>query len=151
MRRGYTVVETLLVLAVLAIGIRLALPTLREGWLRGEAVEVVETIRAVEGAARTAHRSGGADALSGAPAGVIPEGLRPHLPEAVAFQGTAWTLEWRHWTFGEALGSAVVGDGVGTVTVTIPDPALQEAFLRLAHPSLWLQVGDTFSFLVPGL
>jgi hypothetical protein len=40
---------------------------------------------------------------------------------------------------------------MGTITVRIPDPALQDAFQRLAYPSLWLRTGDSFAFLVPGV
>lgn len=151
MRRGYTVIEVLLVVAILAIAGRVAYPQLRERFLRGEARTIVEAVRVLEAAAREADASAGVDALAGAPLGRVPGGLARFLPSDFAFQTGTYRLGWSRWRFGETLDRLVVGDGLGTITVEIPDPALQDAFMRLAYPSLWLRVGDSFSFLVPEL
>lgn len=149
MRRGFTVVETLIAVAALALVVRLLLPGLQEWWYRGKAVEIVEAIRTVEAAARQVRGSTGSIALAGADAGVVPEGLVAALPGGFAFERDDYTLGWRHWTLGPTLAASVDGEAVGTITVSIENPRLQDAFLRFSHPSLWFQAGETFAFLVP--
>ena len=79
------------------------------------------------------------------------EALAARLPGDFRFQSEAFSLAWSYWPLDGTLSRMVAGDGVGAVTVHIPDPALQNEFLRLAWPSLWYRSGEHFTFLVPGL
>ena len=150
-RRGVTVVETLLVLAVLAIAGKVGGHLASEWWLQREAAEIVEAIREVDRAARQAGASGGEATLAGAPLGEVPEGLAVALPPDFAFRRAAFTLGWNYWPLGEELAPLIQGEGVGSVTVHVPDPDLQAAFLRLALPSLLYRAEDRFTFVVAGL
>ncbi len=138
MRRGYTVVEVVIGLSVLAIGAALTLPALRTARLQRDAREVVTAIRTVEAAALQAR---GLDLeYSSAPVGEIPSELADLLPSEFTFTRPGFRMGWGHWTLGRSLGPLIEGDAVGTVVVEIRDPSLREAVLRLVRPSLWYRV-----------
>ena len=149
MRRGATVIETLTVLAILAVGLRFALHAGQQRVLRGEASQIVAAGRALQDAATRAADEGGLDSLQGAPLGEVPTGLAAYLPAQVSLRTQEYEVGWSHWILGDTLDPLIAGDALGTVTVRIADPALQNAFLELAHPSLWYRVDDCFTFLVP--
>lgn len=147
MRRGYTVVEVVIALSVVAIGAALALPALRTARLHGDAREVVTAIRTVEAAALQARTLG--LEFTGTPMGEVPSELAGLLPSEFTFARPGFRMGWGHWRFGRNLGPLIEGDAVGTVVVAIPDPALQEAVLRLVRPSLLYRVDDRFAFILP--
>ena len=149
MRRGYTVVEVVMVVALLAIAAGVAIPLARSASLESEARSVVEAIRALESALDAAHASGNGPVTGIAGPDAVPPRLARHLPPDFTFHRSGFRLTWTPWTPGEALAPLIAAEQVGTVVVEIRDPELQEAFLRLAHPSLWYRTGDTFAFLLP--
>lgn len=151
MKRGFTVVETLIAIAALALITRLLLPGVQEWWYRGKAAEIVQAVRAVESASREVHAGGDAEALAGADTGVVPAGLAAELPAGFAFARDGYALGWTHWRLGSTLSASVAGEGVGAITVSIENPRVRDAFLRFSHPSLWFQAGETLAFLVPEL
>ena len=83
--------------------------------------------------------------------GQVPPAFGERLPGGFDFRREAFSLGWSYWPLGDTLNGLVEGEGLGTVTVYIPDPALQNEFLRLAWPSVWYRSGDHFTFLVAGL
>lgn len=142
-------VDGVLVLALLAIAVRVGTPLLTHWWYERQAAEVVKTVRQVYDAALEARTLDGVDALRGAPLGEIPTGLAPHLPPGTAFRTPGVALDWSWWTFGEVLDPLVEGDGVGTLTVHIDHPRVRDAFRRLAWRSVWLDTGTELAFLLP--
>lgn len=150
-RAGFTLVDTVILLAVLAIGLRLALPVLEERRLRATSAELVTSLRTLETATR-AWAEATPDTLEARAAeGEAPDELARRLAGAVPFRTDDYSIAWRVQRLGGASDRVLAGSRAAIVTVRIPHPALREAFQSLAYPSVWLRHGDTFAFLVAGL
>ena len=84
-RRGFTLVEMLIVAVVAGILAGLAMPNLREAVFRAEAAKVASDVHTVELAVRTYMEDNGAVPRSGR-WGQSPPGLSEYLPEGFPFQ-----------------------------------------------------------------
>lgn len=120
-RRGFTVVELLIVVCIIGILAAVATPKLQGARAHARAADVVGSMRAVRIAA-TIYEDSAATWPPTAAIGVSPADLVGYLPRAGVgiFSGNGWSMQWRQVTVMIG-GSATVE---GTMEVRLTDPLL---------------------------
>ncbi|MDT8369159.1 MAG: hypothetical protein RQ745_08115 [Longimicrobiales bacterium] len=150
-RRPRTVFDWMIGVSLVAIGLAVAVPRVSDASRKRAAVDILDAVREVEEAARTAARAGDWPALEDAPAGRVPAGLSVYLPEGFAFDDRRFVLDWDLFEIEGMLRPLIVGEVHGGISVTLDTPELADEVQHLAGRRVWMRVGDEVSFLVPGL
>jgi prepilin-type N-terminal cleavage/methylation domain-containing protein len=142
-RGGFTLVELLLVVAIVGILAQIAIPNYRNLVTRARAVDVLGDIEVIEQGARNFQGDRHLWPPDAAP-GVIPPGLATYLPDAFSFTGEDFQLDWENID----LPGGLPGDpgtsrilGVGVVT---GNAELAEALVAIFGQAGWYVVGSTY-------
>jgi len=137
--RGFTLVETMTALLLVATLVRIAVPNLQEMRLKGRAAEALDAIRTVEVAATEFH---GANLRwpQGGGMGEVPGELRPFLPDGFAFEVDGYALAWEHWVLPRGLPRNPGRNRLLAVSVSSSEPLLLDAVVE--------RVGDSRPHLV---
>ncbi len=125
-RRGFTVIELLIVICIIGIISGIAIPRLHRAQAQARAADVVGAMRAVRIAATFYHDSAGTWPPTAA-VGVQPSGLEDYLPHSDPFTGTGWMMHWERLTVVEA-GRTIE---MGSLTVVAQDADICPAVSRL--------------------
>lgn len=127
-RRGYTIVELLIVVCILGILATIAIPKLQGARAHARAADIVGVLRAVR-IASTIYFDSANTYPPTAAAGNVPTGLAGYLPRGGngIFTGNGWTLRWRK--------TSIVSGGSttteGSMVVRTTDPLLCEPLSAL--------------------
>jgi prepilin-type N-terminal cleavage/methylation domain-containing protein len=151
-RRGFTLVEVMIVATIIAILTRIALPKYRQVRTRARAAAIISELNVVRGAAYQSFENRGvwpADAATGK----IPTHLTTLLPGSLSFQPEkAVSYDWRLTGMpggnpSKATTSATMGMGVSTSDLILRAEVQRQL---AAHPTLvtggivyWLIWGPT--------
>ena len=145
-RAGVTLVEIAMVLALVSIIARIALPSVQESLTRARATAAVGDVEVVRVAA-AAYYARSNEWPAEAPAGVIPEGLAQDLPAGFSFDRGSYRLDWDRYTLADSL----PGSGVSTllgISIATDDALLGNAVAALIGPRGWYTLGNNATFLV---
>lgn len=121
-RRGFTLVELLVVVVIVGLLAGIAQPRLRRALLRARAADAVADMKVVDLAVRT-HLFEEHEWPSDQNRGVVPPGLEPYLPTDFSFVGDGYLLDFDNWL--EA------SEGVVGVSVIVEDTSLQREVAEL--------------------
>lgn len=99
-RRGFSLVELLIAMAVLAILAGLALPSLQGAVIRAYAVDVVANVNVIRVAAHDVLSDTGTLPAPGGAPGSIPAAMVSSLPEGFDFAQQDITYSWDVWPAG---------------------------------------------------
>ncbi|MBW3533689.1 MAG: prepilin-type N-terminal cleavage/methylation domain-containing protein [Gemmatimonadetes bacterium] len=146
-RRGFTLVEVLVVVMVMSIVTRIALPNVQEALLRARATEAVATLRVVEVAAREYNATTGAWPME-APPGEVPPELVGYLPDGFDFQLEEYQLDWERWSLPDGLPSDPDADELVGVSLVTDREDLGLAVAELLGSSGWYTLGDHYTRLI---
>lgn len=146
-RGGFTLIELMVVAAIVGILAGLAIPNLRTVLLRARATELVGDMDVV----RTGVQSFHANSLSWPPEtgpGVIPPGLEPYLPDGYSFVRSGYQLDFENMS----LPGGLPGDP-GTrrligVSVVVTDEILGNALVELLGSAIVFSVGNTHTVVI---
>jgi prepilin-type N-terminal cleavage/methylation domain-containing protein len=129
-RRGYSLIELLTVLLVLAALTRLAVPRFRDVKRRALAAEILGDIDMLRIAFINYHADTGAYPPDYGP-GTVPTELLNYVPKGTDFVRGNYTLDWETWTASGPSGGTVVG-----IKVDAPDPELVRLASNLVGPAV---------------
>jgi prepilin-type N-terminal cleavage/methylation domain-containing protein len=150
---GFTLVEVILVLAVVSILTRIALPSFQEAATRARATAALGDVEVVRTAAVNYHARTN-EWPAEAPAGQVPPELVNDLPEGFSFDRGAYQLDWDRWSMPGGLpGGAGAPTGPHTllgVSVATPNALLGNAVAGLVNRSGWYSLGNNNTFLIDG-
>lgn len=131
-RRGFTLVELLVVLVIISLLVGLARPRLQRALIEARAAEVIATLDAVREAAYE-YQSRTGEWPGDESRGVMPDGLRNMLGDDFSFSRDGYVLDYDRWDGPFQVGVSIIPD----------DPRLGEALLNRLGGSGW---GDSDRF-----
>jgi len=145
-RQGFTLIELMIVVAVIGILTAVGIPRYRDMKRRGYSAKVMRDINTVRIAAFNYFADNATyppDGGSGSP----PPVLVPYLPQKFSFSGEHYTLDYDVWPSPLNPSQLVVG-----VTVTSSDEELVNIVARtLQAGGMGINVGNSYTYIFAGL
>ena len=147
---GFTFAEVIVVVALVSIIARIALPNVQEALTRARAAAAVGEVDVVRTAA-AAHYARTRQWPQDAPAGVVPTGLEEDLPEGFSFDRGAYLLDWERWTLPDGLPDGSGPEILLGISIATEDELLGNTVAALMGPQGWYALGNHATFLVEGI
>ena len=148
-RRGFTLIELAIVVLIMGILARIALPTYQNLVLKARAVEALADINTVRLAAYeyNADTNQWPDDVN---RGVVPPELQPYLGPDFSFEREHYHLDWDNWTLPD--GSPQYGNDVLLgVSMATQHAALGNALVeRLGGKAARFTIDEHYTFVVVG-
>ena len=146
-RGGFTLVELMVVAAIVGILAGLAIPNLRTILLRARATELAGDMEVV----RTAALSFNGDhhtwpAETGA--GAIPSGLEDYLPDNYSFQRNGYQMDFENWSLPGGLPGDPSTHTLIGVSVVVQDETLGNALIEFLGSAIIFSVGNTHTVVI---
>jgi prepilin-type N-terminal cleavage/methylation domain-containing protein len=148
---GFTLVEVVVVVAVVSILTRIALPNFQEAAIRARAAAALGDVDVVRTAAVN-YNARTNEWPAEAPAGQVPPELVADLPEGFTFDRGEYLLDWDRWSLPAGLPGETGGrpHTLLGVSVATDDPLLGNAVAGLVNQNGWYSLGNTNTFLIDG-
>ena len=149
-RAGFTLVEMVVVVAVVSIIARIALPNVQEAVIRARAVAALGDVEVVRTAAANYHARSN-EWPAEAPPGVVPPELVAELPEGFTFDRGEYQLDWERWSLPDGIPPHSGAKTLIGVSIATPDDLLGNAVAGLIGNNGWYSMGNSYTFLVEGI
>ena len=141
-RAGYSLVELLLVLALISLIVAITLPNLQRAIVKARATEALSDLNVVKVGVlnyQADHSSWPPDAA----AGQVPSGLEGYLPEGFGFTHERYTLDYENWTGQDP--------GVIAVTLVTSNDELGLALLDMLETNAWTDGNQKYTWVIEWL
>lgn len=146
-RGGFTLVELLVVAAIVGILAGLAIPNLRTVLLRARATELAGDLEVVRTAVLN-YMGNQHSWPSEAGSGQIPGGLEEYLPDNYSFTRNGYDLDFENWSLPGGLpGDPSTRTLIG-VSVVVTDPQLGNALVELLGNAIVFSSGNTHTVVI---
>ena len=149
-RGGFTLVEIVVVVAVVSILARIALPNFEEAVIRARAAAALGDVEVVRTAAANYHARTDQWPAEATP-GVVPPELVQDLPEGFAFDRGGYQLDWDRWSLPDGLPRGTGPRVLVGVSIQTPDELLGNAVAALIGDRGWYSLGHANTFLIDAL
>ncbi len=146
-RGGFTLIELMIVAAIVGILAGLAIPNLRTMIYRARAVEMAGDLEVVKVATlnyNANHHTWPAEAGLGS----IPTGLDTYLPENYSFVKDGYQLDYENWALPSGLPSDPSASLLIGVSVTVDDPLMGNALLEFLGTAIVFSVSTTHTIVI---
>ena len=146
-RGGFTLVELLLVVAIVGILAQIAIPNYRAITMKARAAAAVGDIEVIEQAVR--NYQGNIHAWpSESAAGDIPSGLLPYLPEGFSFTRDDYVLDWEAFDLPGGLPGDPETTTILGVAIVTGNVELGEALVDIFGETMWYVVGNSYTRII---
>lgn len=147
-RGGFTLVELLVVVLVVAILARVAIPSYRRYVYAARAATVVAEIHTVRIAAYAYHAETGAWPPD-VNRGIVPPELAPYLGGGFTFVRDRYLLDWENWTLPDGTPERPETGTVVGISLTTEDTTLGRAFIDLlGDGTAAATIDDHYTFIL---
>lgn len=146
-RHGFSLVEVMVVVVVMSIVTRIALPNVQEALLRARATEAMATLRVVEVAARQYNADTGTWPME-SPPGEIPPELVAYVPDGFTFSFEEYQLDWERWSLPNGLPSDPDADEMVGVSLISDREDLGLAVAQILGSSGWYVLGNHYTRII---
>ena len=146
-RGGFTLVELMVVAAIVGILAGLAIPNLRTILLRARATELAGDMEVVRTAALSFngdHHTWPAESAAGA----IPSGLEDYLPDNYSFQRNGYQMDFENWNLPGGLPGDPSTHTLIGVSVVVQDETLGNALMEFLGSAIVFSVGNTHTVVI---
>jgi prepilin-type N-terminal cleavage/methylation domain-containing protein len=147
-RAGFGLAELVVVLLVVSILARLALPVYQYLVLKSEAAATLGAIQAVREAAYEYYEDTDAWPVDHDP-GIVPPELEPYLSEGFSFDRRRHRLDWESWALPDGSPGHADLEGLVGISVTLSEATFRralEAGIDSTFP--FYRLGDRYTFLI---
>lgn len=141
--------ELIVVIAVISILARLALPSFQESVIRARAAAAMGDVDVVRTAAANYHARAN-QWPADAPAGVVPPELVEDLPEGFTFERDGYRLDWEIWVLPDGIPPHTGPRTLVGVSIVTDEELLGNAVGGLMGGSGWYSMGNAYTFLIEG-
>ena len=120
---GFTLIETVIVLCIVSVLVRIAIPAyaaIRRDSIASQAVGDFNVVRSATIAQFEATGRYPADA----PSGFVPAGMAAYLPRDFSFARREYELDWQNYVVADTTTSGAVPGQILALTVTAHDPQM---------------------------
>lgn len=149
-RRGFSLIELLMVVVIIGTLARIAIPNYQGLKRKAEAADVIGNFEVVKVAAFTYH----ADHHSFPPdynRGIVPTELVDYLPEGFSFEYRDYLLDWERWILEDGTPSRPnTGVMVGVSLVTDDEDFGNEVLNLLGESAATFTIEDHFTYIFEG-
>lgn len=146
-RGGFTLVELMVVAAIVGILAGLAIPNLRTVLMRARATELAGDMDVVRTAVLSYNGERHTWPAESA-AGSIPGGLEDYLPEGYSFQRNGYQLDFENWSLPGGLPGDPSTHTLIGVSVVVQDPNLSNALVEFLGSAIVFSVGNTHTVVI---
>jgi len=138
-RAGFTLVELVVVVAVIAFLAAIAAPNLQRAIVKARAAEAVSDLQVIRVAVLNYHAD-----LSTYPRDVsrgrVPAGLASYLPQGFSLTQKYWTVDYDNWS--------TTSQGFVGLTVITTDKQVGQEMVRMLRPNAWSNGSDKFTWVI---
>lgn len=147
-RPGFTLVEILVVLFVVAILARIAMPVYHELSFRARAAAALGELQAIRAAAYQYHADTNTWPADSYP-GELPVELAPYLGPGFSFSRDRYELDWENWILPDGTPKHPRTGVLIGISVVTPERRLGEALEALVGTSrAHYTLGDNYTFII---
>ena len=146
-RGGFTLVELLVVAAIVGILAGLAIPNLRTVLMRARATELagdMDVVRTAVLSYNGDHHTWPAESAAGA----IPSGLAEYLPDNYSFQRNGYQLDFENWSLPGGLPGDPSTHTLIGVSGVVEDLTLSNALMEFLGSAIVFTVGNTHTVVI---
>lgn len=145
-RRGVTFVELLVVMIIIGLLARIAMPRYHEMKLQAIAAKAAGDFNAIKLAAYAFHTENQQWPAETGP-GLVPAELVPDLPEGFSFDRDEYSIDWENWELPSGLPQFPASRMLIALTITTSDSMLANIILlKLGHSTLHFTNGSSSTF-----
>jgi prepilin-type N-terminal cleavage/methylation domain-containing protein len=137
-RRGFSLVEMMVVVVIVALLSTIALPNLHRALIKARAAAIIQTLQVVRVAVFN-YQSDHDTFPPDRDRGVIPPGLGTYLPAGFSFNNPDYTLDYDNW----ASSQGFIG-----LTVITPDTTLGHAVINMLGNNSWSDGHTKFTWVL---
>ena len=146
-RAGFTLIEVMIVAAVVGILAGLAIPNLRTMLYKARAVEIAGEMDVVRVAALQYNANNLVWPAESA-AGTIPVGMEPFLPENYSFTKDGYQLDYENWALPSGLPGDPNAQALIGVSVVVDDDVMGNALVEFLGNAIIISVSTTHTIAI---
>ena len=150
-RRGFSLIELLTALLIVATLVRISIPQVNRVLLRARAAAIIGDMNVIRAAA-TGYMGDYHVWPPDAGGGAIPSGMEQYLPDGFSFDKGEYQLDWENWILPGGLPKHPDTKVLLGVSVVTEDEYLAAALLGLLGDN-WSRytLGNNYTFIIEGI